>query len=74
MHLLQPFRLRVFIDRSIVEVFVNEKRCAAVRVYPQRRDSLGISLLSRGLPAQLRVLDVWKMRSIYCSDSEEKDY
>ncbi|HJN17687.1 MAG TPA: glycoside hydrolase family 32 protein, partial [Armatimonadota bacterium] len=35
----EPLKLRVFIDRSVVEVFVNGRQCVAVRVYPGREDS-----------------------------------
>jgi sucrose-6-phosphate hydrolase SacC (GH32 family) len=33
-------QLRVFVDRSVVEVFVNGKQCVALRVYPGRNDSV----------------------------------
>ena len=61
----EPVRLRIFVDRSVVEVFVNERQCVAVRVYPGREDSRGVSLLSRGQEAELLSLDCWQMRSIY---------
>lgn len=60
----EPFKLRVFLDRSIVEVFVNGRQCLALRVYPSRVDSLGVSLRAQGQPAELRSLDAWKMKSI----------
>ncbi len=61
----EPLRLRVFIDRSVVEVFVNGKQCLAVRVYPGRDDSLGLSLRAQGSPATLKRLDAWRMRSVW---------
>ena len=64
----EPLRLRVFVDRSVVEVFANGKQCVAVRVYPGRGDSTGVSLRAQGSPAQLRSLDAWQMRSIYTQD------
>jgi beta-fructofuranosidase len=63
----EPLKLRVFIDRSVVEVFVNGKQCVAVRVYPGRQDSVGVSLRSQGRNATLRYLDAWQMTSIYDS-------
>jgi beta-fructofuranosidase len=42
----EPLKLRVFIDKSVVEVFVNGRQCVAVRVYPGRPDSVGVSLRS----------------------------
>ena len=52
-------------DRSVVEVFVNGKRCAAVRVYPGRKDSAGASLRSPGAGAESKSLDSYEMESIY---------
>jgi beta-fructofuranosidase len=61
----EPLKLRVFVDRSVVEVFVNGKQCVAVRVYPGREDSLGVSLRSQGQDAALESLDAWQMKNIY---------
>ena len=61
----EPLELRVFLDRSVVEVFVNGRQCVAVRVYPGREDSLGVSLRSQGTDATLNSLDAWQMKSIY---------
>ena len=61
----ESLELRVFIDKSVVEVFVNGKQCTAVRVYPGREDSLGISLRAQGQDAQLQSLDAWEMKSVY---------
>lgn len=59
----ENLHLRVFIDRSVVEVYVNSKLCLAVRVYPGRGDSQGISLRSQGCDARLKSLDAWPMKS-----------
>jgi beta-fructofuranosidase len=61
----EPLRLRVFLDRSAVEVFVNGRQCLGVRVYPGRKDSIGVALRSQGQDATLTSLDAWEMRSIY---------
>ena len=61
----EPLELRVFVDRSIVEVFVNGRQCVAARVYPDRADSKGISLRSQGRASEVTNLDVWEMGSIY---------
>ncbi len=61
----EPLRLRVFIDRSVVEVFANGKQCVAARVYPGRDDSVGVSLRSQGSEATLKSLDAWQMENIY---------
>ncbi len=61
----EPLRLRIFVDRSIVEVFANDRQCLTLRVYPQRDDSAGVSVFARGSDARLASLDVWQMRSIW---------
>ena len=61
----EMLKLRVFIDKSVVEVFVNGKQCVAMRVYPGREDSVGVSLRSQGQDSELRSLDAWQMQNIY---------
>jgi beta-fructofuranosidase len=61
----EPLRLRVFIDKSVVEVFVNGKQALAVRVYPSRNDSVGVSLRAQGQDSELKLLEAWQMKSIY---------
>jgi beta-fructofuranosidase len=59
------FQLRIFVDRSVVEVFINGRQCIAVRVHPSRADSVGVSLCSQGQDAELKSLDAWQMGSIF---------
>ena len=61
----EPLKLRIFIDRSLVEVFANGKQYLAQRVYPGRKDSLGVSLRAQGQDATLKKLDAWQMQSIW---------
>lgn len=57
--------LRIFVDKSVVEVFANGKQCVAMRVYPGRNDSNGVSIRSIGKEASLQALEAWQMKSIY---------
>lgn len=57
--------LRIFVDKSIVEVFVNGKQCVATRVYPARDDSTQVSLGTQGNPVRLLSLGAWQLKSIY---------
>ena len=61
----EPLKLRVFVDKSVVEVFANGKQCVAIRVYPGRKDSLGISLRAQGDDAELKSFSAWQMENIY---------
>jgi len=65
LHKDEPLRLRVFIDRSVVEVFANGRQYTALRVYPGREDSLGVSLRAQGRDALLKSLDAWQMKGIH---------
>ena len=61
----EPLRLRVFVDRSAVEVFANGRQALAVRVYPEREDSLGVSLRSQGASSTVRALSAWRLASLW---------
>ena len=37
-----------------MEVFANRKQCLAVRVYPQREDSIGVAIRAQGRDAKLK--------------------
>ena len=61
----KPMELRVFVDRSVVEVFADGRQYLAKRIYPDRPDSLGVELFARGGKANVRFLDVWQMGAIW---------
>jgi beta-fructofuranosidase len=52
-------RLRVFIDRSVVEVFANGRQCLTLRTYPSREDSTGVSVFARGNEGKLVSLNAY---------------
>ncbi|MHB8970909.1 MAG: GH32 C-terminal domain-containing protein [Pirellulaceae bacterium] len=58
-------KLRVFIDRSVVEVFANGRQYLAMRVYPGRQDSVGVSIRAQGQDAVLNSVDAWQLQSIW---------
>jgi sucrose-6-phosphate hydrolase SacC (GH32 family) len=57
----EQLNLRIFLDRSIMEVYVNKRQCITQRIYPTREDSQGISLFSHGDNMKVTVLNAWKM-------------
>ena len=63
----EPLKLRVFVDRSVVEVFANGRECLTKRIYPSRSDSLGVRVFATGNDASPRSLDAWQMASIWPS-------
>jgi beta-fructofuranosidase len=61
----EPLKLRIFIDKSVVEVFVNGRQYLCERVYPGLEASKGISFLARGSGAVVKSFDAWQMKSIW---------
>jgi len=57
----ERLKLRVFVDRSVVEVFANSRQAIARRIYPSRADSVGVSLFSTGGKASVHRLEAWKI-------------
>jgi beta-fructofuranosidase len=55
----ESLRLRVFVDRSVVEVFANERQAVMRRIYPTRRDSLAVIPYSRGGITRVASLEAW---------------
>jgi beta-fructofuranosidase len=55
-----PLSLHVFVDRSVVEVFANGRRCLTGRVYPGA-DSAGVSVRGIGGTADVERVDVWEL-------------
>lgn len=57
----EPLTLHVFLDRSIVEVYVNGGTCLTERIYPSRPDSLGVDAYARGGSVDMRSIEVWDL-------------
>ena len=57
----EPLKLRVFVDKSVVEVFANGRQAVMRRVYPSRTDSVGVALFAYGGPATVTTLDAWEL-------------
>ena len=57
----EPLQLRIFVDKSIVEVFANDRQAVMRRIYPSRADSVGVSLFSTGGDTEVHSLEAWKI-------------
>ena len=53
--------LRIFLDRSVLEVFAGDQRYMAQRIYPTRADALDVKLFSRGGPTSVKSIRAWQM-------------
>jgi beta-fructofuranosidase len=61
----EALRLRVFVDRSVIEVFANERVVLTSRVYPVRSDSLGVAAFGSAASTVLERADAWTMEAIW---------
>jgi beta-fructofuranosidase len=57
----ETLKLRIFLDRSVLEVFANGRQCITQRIYPTRSDSLGVVLFSQGGSVKVKSFKVWDM-------------
>ena len=57
----ERLKLRIFVDKSVVEVFANSRQAIARRIYPSRQDSVGVRLFSSGGEAQVHALKAWNI-------------
>jgi beta-fructofuranosidase len=57
----ETLKLRVFVDKSVIEVFANGRQAVMRRIYPSRTDSVGVKLFSKGGAAHVTTLEAWDM-------------
>jgi beta-fructofuranosidase len=57
-------RLHVFLDRSVLEVYVNQRECVTRVIHPDVKD-LGVEVFATGGGAVLEALDAWQMQAIW---------
>jgi beta-fructofuranosidase len=60
-----PLELRVFLDRSIVELFVGATACITARSYPSRADAVGVRLRAEGGEVRVPRLEAWRMAGVW---------
>ena len=60
----EALELRVFIDRSVIEVFANRRQTLTQRVYPTRADSTAVRLFATGGGAHASVVEIWEMEPV----------
>ena len=57
----EPLKLRVFVDKSVVEIFANDRQAIGRRVYPMRKDSVEVVLFAKGSGAKFKSVKAWEM-------------
>jgi beta-fructofuranosidase len=57
----EPLNFHIFLDRSVMEVFVNNRLCLTHRTYPTLEESKGVALFAKGDKIEIPKLDAWKI-------------
>ena len=60
----EDLRLRIFIDKSMIEVFANDRQ-AALAWHEYSPEHLNVSLFAKGGDLMVKQVTAWKMKSIY---------
>jgi len=61
----EPLKLHVFLDKSLLEVFVNGGRVAVTRVIDAPGEDVGVELVIQGNGASVIALEAWVLQSIW---------
>lgn len=61
----EALRLHIFIDRSIVEVFVNDREAVMLRTWPILPASTGVSVRTLGSQTSVSRVDCWDLERIW---------
>lgn len=56
----EEIKLNVFIDHSILDIFINDKWATSIRVFPTAEDADGIEVFADG-PVDVKSLQGWKL-------------
>ncbi|GAI89789.1 unnamed protein product, partial [marine sediment metagenome] len=56
----EPLVLRVFVDKSIVEVFANDRQAVARRIYPKLAGT-GVRLFAKGGDVNILSVKAWEL-------------
>lgn len=60
----ENLKLHIYLDRSMVEVYANGLKSLTTRVYPSRKDALGLEIWGDGEPL-VKSMEIWEMQSIW---------
>ena len=57
----EKVHLRVFLDKSILEVFANGRQCLTQVIYPSLKDAANVELFTDDAPIKVERLKAWKL-------------
>ncbi|MNO12503.1 Sucrose-6-phosphate hydrolase [compost metagenome] len=60
----ENLKLHIYLDRSMVEMYANGLKSLTTRVYPGRKDALGLEIWGTG-ELLVKSMEIWEMQSIW---------
>lgn len=57
----EKIKLRIFLDKSMLEVFANGRQCITQVVYPTLKDAINIQVFTEDAPIKVESLKAWKL-------------
>ena len=64
----EDLTLRLYIDKTIVELFVNDRQAAVVFTYGYLRKDPNMSIFTKDKNLSIKEIKAWKMKTIYEGD------
>ncbi|TFG27374.1 MAG: glycoside hydrolase family 32 protein [Promethearchaeota archaeon] len=61
----KKFIFHIFIDNSVIEIFLNHKECMTSRIYPKSINSDRIEIFCNGGKINIESLDIWTLKTIW---------
>lgn len=61
----QALELHIFLDGSVLEVFINQEKALSTRIYPEKPGSFALDLFTQGGTATIESLDIWEMKNMH---------
>lgn len=61
----ETLKMHIYIDKSLIQAYVNDRNTITLWSYPTLEDSKGIELFSDGVDATIKSLEIWQLGSIY---------
>ncbi len=57
--LKHAIELHIFLDGSVLKVFINDEKTLSTRIFPEKPGSTGLDLFAEGGADTFQKLDVW---------------
>ena len=64
-------KLNVFVDHSIIDIFINDRWASSIRVFPTDSDADGVEVFADGGTAKVKSLQAWNLSASESGGLEE---